>query len=231
MDTKDQQLPQATAGDYVHAAAKAVLSLVPMAGGPVAEIFGAILAPPLVRRRDEWFKMLAEALASLKEKVDGFSPESLSSNEAFVSALLQASPAAIKTHQEEKLEALRNALVNIAANRAPDEDIQAVFIGYIDALTPTHIRILKCFENPVRFVTSRGGRVNFELGPVSSILELAFPEFGSDRGYEQFVRDLHTRGLISIDERTIHTVMSATGLSERRTSKLGDRFLSFIAPQ
>jgi hypothetical protein len=121
--------PEASGWDHAHLALKSALSAVPVVGGPAAELFAAIIAPPLARRRDQWLQDLAESLAALQEKVAGFSAESLAQNEAFVSAALQASRAAIQTHHSEKREALRNALLNIAIGRAPDEDQQAMFLS------------------------------------------------------------------------------------------------------
>lgn len=46
--------PKKSAGDIIHATVKAVISAIPIAGAPAAEIFALVVAPPLERRREEW---------------------------------------------------------------------------------------------------------------------------------------------------------------------------------
>ena len=47
MDENPKQLPQRTTGDYAHTTAKAALSALPVVGGPAAELFALVIAPPL----------------------------------------------------------------------------------------------------------------------------------------------------------------------------------------
>jgi hypothetical protein len=72
-------------------------------------------------------------------------------DDAFFSAFAQATQAAIKTHQQEKLEALRNAVLNVAVGNAPSEDLQCIFLNLIDSFTSKHMQILSFFtdRNPV----------------------------------------------------------------------------------
>lgn len=41
------------AGDYAHLVVKSALSAVPVAGGPLAELFAFLIAEPLAKRRDQ----------------------------------------------------------------------------------------------------------------------------------------------------------------------------------
>ena len=50
-----------------------------------------------------------------------------------MSVVLQATQAALRTHQAEKLEALRNAVLNVAAGKGPSDDMQMVFLSFIDS--------------------------------------------------------------------------------------------------
>jgi len=50
-------------GDHVHLAAKAVLSTIPIVGSPAAEIFVAIITPPLREEETNGFKSLEEFMA------------------------------------------------------------------------------------------------------------------------------------------------------------------------
>lgn len=137
-----ERYPEPTEADTAQAIARAGLAGIPVIGGPINEILSLVLAPAVERRRVEWLKELADALDQLEEKVAGFRVVELADNEAFVSATIQATRIAIGTHQQEKREYLRNALLNIAKGITTDEVKQQVFLNAIEAFTPTHIKAL-----------------------------------------------------------------------------------------
>lgn len=111
-DEPAKKLPAPTGGDWAHTAAKAALSVVPYLGGPASELFGAVIAPPLTKRRDEWMAEIAGGLAALKAKVARLDIVALSKNDVFITTVMHASASAVKNHQREKLDALRNAVLN-----------------------------------------------------------------------------------------------------------------------
>jgi len=45
--------------DHAHMLIKAAISAIPVYGGPAAEIFSAIITPPLSKRRDKWIVEIA----------------------------------------------------------------------------------------------------------------------------------------------------------------------------
>ena len=100
------RLPEPSTVDYFASILKLGISAVPDWGGPASELFGIITAPLLGKRRDEWFEELRLRLNDLSAKVRGLTMESLARNEEFESVILQATQAAIKTHQREKLRRL-----------------------------------------------------------------------------------------------------------------------------
>lgn len=88
-------------------------------------------------------------LNDLSEKVDDLTPEKLATNEAFNSTFFQAAQAVLRTHDKEKLEALRNAVLNVAAGAAEEDQSRVTaFLSLIDRFTPAHLRILGTFRNP-----------------------------------------------------------------------------------
>lgn len=210
--------PKASGKDVAHAAGRAALSAIPIAGGAAVEIFQHLIQPPLERRRIEWMDSVGERLTELEEV--GIRLESLSENEQFVSAVMSASQVAIRTHQSEKLEALRNAVENVARGQAPDEALQHMFFGFVDTLVPLQIQMLKLFQAPP---TMEG----ITMGGLSTVLERNIPSLRGHRDiYDQFWRDLYARGLVNTDG--LHSTMSGNGLSQKRTTSLGDQFLRFI---
>jgi hypothetical protein len=216
--------PKAGATDTAHTVARAALSFLPGA----TELFSNIITPPLEKRRDEWIESIARALKELEAKLDDFKIEDLSQNEVFVTTILQATQVAMRNHQQEKLEALQNAVLNSALRTAPDEDIQLMFLQFVDNFTSWHLRILKFFDDPQEW--GKQHSVKFQelmAGALTNILNDAFPELGGRREfYDQVVRDLNTRGLLGID--SLHTTMTGRGLFGSRTTDLGKQFLKFI---
>ena len=144
----DLERPESEKWDKGHAAVKAGLAIIPSIGGTVAELFSIIIAPPLEKRRNQWLDDIAERLKSLEGVVDGFRVEDLSQNETFITVVMHATQVAIRNHQQEKLEALRNAVLNAAMLEAPEDDRQLMFLNFIDELTPWHLRVLHFFDDP-----------------------------------------------------------------------------------
>jgi hypothetical protein len=132
-----------TKGDVAHTLTKAGLSAIPFVGGPIAELMSLIWEPALSKRRDEWLKRLAEDLELLTIKIDGFKLEDLANNDAFITTTIQASQNAIRNHQKEKLDALRNAVLNSALEKDSNDDLHAFFLTLIERLTVFHIQILQ----------------------------------------------------------------------------------------
>lgn len=135
------KLTEKTTGDHVHLGARAVISAIPLAGGPVLEIFNALVAPPIERRRNEWMESVASALKELQKK-DSLLVERLQQDQIFQSVLLQATWVAVRNHQDAKLRALRIAIQNAAV---ASNDAQLLFVRYVDELTPTHLVVMSFF--------------------------------------------------------------------------------------
>jgi len=212
-------VPQKTAGDTAHAIAKAGLSAIPVVGGPAVELFQHVVQPPLERRRAMWMADVGEKLKDLE--ANGLKLESLQDNEQFISAVMHASQVALRTHQEAKLQALKNAVLNVANGQAPEETLQHLFLNFVDSLTEQHLRILKVFQAP----TPPPG---MSMGGLGHVLEHNIPELRNRQDlYVQLWKDLFSRGLVNSDGMNV--TMSGSGLATKRTTGMGDTFLSFIA--
>ena len=169
--------PKTGPGDIAHIVVKAGLSAIPIVGGPAAELFSTVIVPPLSRRRDEWVESIAEGLKVLEEKVGGFKVESLSRNEMFITTVMHASQSAIRNHQKEKMEALRNAVLNAALPNAPDDDLQLMFLDFVDTFTTWHLRILRFYNDPERWGGEKGYAYSvLSLKSSPCFLEEIFPD-------------------------------------------------------
>jgi hypothetical protein len=220
--------PKETALDVAHTVVKAALGSVPVVGSAASELFAAVVTPPIARRRDEWVENIALGLERLRAG-EGLNYDELSRNDVFISTVLHATQAALRSHQQEKLDALRNAVLNSARSGAPDDDLQLTFLNLVDTFTPWHLRILAFLHDPRAWLDSR--TVSYRhlmMGDVSTVLEMAFPELVSRRDfYDQVAKDLHVRGLLSTE--SLRVTMTADGMVSSRTTEMGKTFLKFIS--
>ena len=217
-----------SAQDYAHTVVRAGLGAIPFGGTAAIEIFNRIVTPPIERRRDEWRQLVGERLQQLDEEGE-IDLESLVADEIFATTMLQATQVAIRNHHEEKIEALRNAVVNAALPNPPDESIQLMFLNLVDIFTVWHLRLLRLLQNPKGWFEDNNKQTpSFAMSStIAGLLTAAYPELSNQRQfYDLVINELDAKGL-STGSGT-HVVMSATGAFEKRTTELGDRFLQFI---
>jgi hypothetical protein len=221
--------PKATAADVTHTAIKAAIGSVPGIGSAAAEVFSSIITPPLSKRKDEWIESIVEGLKNLKDQVDDFSIENLKDDEVFITTVSYATQIAIRNHQAEKLNALKNAILNTALRNAPDDDLQLIFLNYIDTSTEWHLRILAFLDSPQGWFEENGRQPpNIHMGAKSSVLENAFEELRGKRTfYDLIVEDLNVKQLIGTN--SLHTMMSGGGIMQSVTTGIGAQFLAFIS--
>jgi hypothetical protein len=227
-DIKEDLEP--SAGDYAHAGVRAGLSIAPFLGAPLAEFFSMVIAPPLEKRRDAWLVEIFSRLKNLEERVDGFKLENLAENEVFISTLLYATQVAMRTHQEEKMTALRNAVINSAFRPSIDENLQLMFLNLVDRYTRWHLIILHFLDDPREYGKRHSiSYASWSSGGTASVLEYAIPEMkGRRQFYDQIVKMLFSDGLLN-SETFMHTTMTVEGMFASRTSEIGKRFLGFIS--
>ncbi|MGB2864102.1 MAG: hypothetical protein WBC05_12305 [Sedimentisphaerales bacterium] len=207
--------PKPDAGDVAHALKKAVISTT--LGSVASELFSLVVTPSLEKRRDKWIESIAERLKALEGVAEGFKVEDLKDNEAFVSTLINASQAAIRNHQKEKLEALRNAVLNAALLNAPEEDLQHMFLNIVDSFTPSHLKILK-------------GLDELELIEDIEVPKSFFFHLKDQPDLcNQIIKDLRSHGLTHLCSPWEDDI-SRTHLDEgQNVTDLGKKFLQFIA--
>jgi hypothetical protein len=170
---------------------------------------------------------VSEAINELYEK-GILTEKDLQENEVFFTSLVHASTMAIKNHQVEKLDALRNAVINSALPGAPDEIIQTLFLNFIDSCTLWHLALLRLYQGPVNWARERKHEFpKVVLGGLSNIIESAYPGM---RGRQEVFRivwqDLFRYGFFTADWSS--GTASFSGLVAKMTTKLGDDFIAYI---
>jgi hypothetical protein len=226
-EDKKYAVPEGTKGDVAVEIVKAAISAAPVVGGPAAELFSLVISPPLEKRRVQWMEEVADGLKKLEETLEGFSIENLKGNERFISTVLNASQSAMRDHQREKRDALRNAVLNVARGSGFAEDVEAIFLFLIDHYTPWHLRILRLFQNPLELGKEKGLTPDkYYTGSRSKLLEHYYPEM---RGQQQFygivVADLRANGMLGAD---LGGMITSNGMFQKLTTDWADQFLAFI---
>lgn len=233
-DTAKQDLtviPEQSYDDFIHAGIRGTLTAVsiPGIGAPLAEWFSAIVVPPLEKRRDAWIRRIAIRLQELETNVGGLCIAKLPDYEAFITTMMYASQAAIRTHQAEKLEALQNIVLQAAMPNPPDEDIQLMFINFLDTMTSWHLIILKFLDAPEQWALEKGITFpSWSMCGIKTVIEFTFPELKHREEFlRQIVKALYSQGLINTD--SIGVTMTASGATAPQTTKLGHQFIQYIS--
>jgi hypothetical protein len=231
MEEDITKAPKASRLDAAYHAVKIVLGAAGQVAGvalgvpvsvPASDFLAALLDPPVSKQKDDWVRLIAERLVVLEEKAGELNLEDLQRNERFVSAVLQATNIAMRTHHREKLEALANAVMRMAAPAAaggesPSESAETessepsassssssaeeatshIFMHLVDRLTPAHMSLLSYVRDEGRWMESRGADgAHVEDGWVVNFDE-AFPEFKGKRFvFYAVIQDLLNLGLL-----------------------------------
>ncbi len=179
--------------DLVHLTAKGTISGIPVAGGILAEWFNFLVASPLERRTAQWMRSIAEGLRALESRclIDF---NDLHYNENFTTVMVRATQAAMRNHQDDKVRALRNAVLNAAVEIDVDDDIQALFIDYVDRFTPSHLLILTYIcENEDAL-----SNVDSYESLFTEIVQRAPNMSARKREFRMFCSDLTNTGLLNV---------------------------------
>lgn len=223
----DHDPPKPSRGDASHLLARAAISAIPLIGGPGLELFNAVVAPPLERRRGEWMQQVGNALKKLGEARD-IDVARLSEIGSFVDTALHASTIAVRTSDPAKRSALAAAVLNSALPEAPDVAEQHLFVQMVDEFTSWHLRVLWFFARSSAATELRKQVApTLTMGAPAHLLISHYPELGRrDEFTRQIWRDLYVRGLVTSD--TLNAIGTEAGIRAARSSPFGERFLAFV---
>lgn len=222
-----EDITKTNGNDIVYATVKAVVGSIPIAGAAAGELLGLLVTPPLEKRR---LKLLTEIGQRLKdlEEARGFDISSLVENEQFIDTVLQATTYALKTSDEEKIKAFKNAILNTALNESPDRIVSQIFLNLIDNFTTWHIRILYLFNDPEDwFKTNNRPVPSYVAAGLNRVVFDAYPELiGQGELLNIVWADLRRAGLHNSGE--LAAVITGSGLLAQRTTDMGKKFLRYI---
>jgi hypothetical protein len=221
-----KNINEPTSGDIAVAVLKGAVGGIAILGATAQELVGLIIISPLEKRKQKFLSDFGERLRELEKK--GVILDDLSSNEQFIDAVLQAFVLVLKTSEEAKLKAFKNAISNIALGHSPEKTICQIFLNLIDSFTPLHIKILYLFNDPQKwFLENEKTFPKNTTAGLNSVIEEAYPEWKSHGDVLDIIwDDLKKAGLHN--SGTLRGMMSGSGLLASRTTTLGKLFLDFI---
>ena len=177
-----------------------------MIDSPVSTLIGMV-QPPLQKRQERFIQRLAERLDELEE--NQIDTEKLASALAEVRHMMLASPV-------DKHERLINATVNSALSRTLGQSDRKRYMRYLEFFGEWHFRILTLFRRPPQTnVMSLSALIQERLGDID------------DDKLTRVWSDLYREGLVNTE--SLHGMMTSSGVSTKRTTSFGDRFLGFVS--
>ena len=182
------------------------------------------------RRREVWNQRLDEAFAEIREKLDQEAAEKSLGSDPFLTVVSEATLIACRNHDEEKLKALKYAVVNAALPGGPDELLQLMFLRLIDYLTPAHLVTLAVLNDPLKWMKRHDIPVpRWQNGSTSALIEHCIAALrGRTNEREMVVRDLQNAGLVE-QGLFLHIPMSPEGMFQSRTTDSGRLFARFTS--
>lgn len=230
--TKDKNtVPKPNIRDKIHKIAKIGVAAVSTGASFVTAIpltplatnlFDIAVKPPVQQRVNNWLNELADRISKLE-----YDFEELSKNPLFITGLMQAMQIIMRNHQEEKKEALKNAVINMAKPAFTDDNISLMFMSWIDVFTIWHIRVLEFLNSDS--IPTKNGKVDMKLAnaPLEQRIRKAFPadEYDPDL-VRQVLNDLSDRGLIVPTSEA--RVPEGHAVFQADVRDFGKKFLRFI---
>jgi hypothetical protein len=221
-------MPERNLGDVGEIGFQAAVAMVPLIGAPI-QTFMAAAGTAYEARKDDWLNKMAEVVDDLSERFEDFDPATLANDQRFLSATAEASRIAVASHRREKLQMLKNALINLASGREPEEVMTARFLRFVEELEVDHFVFLKYASDPKVWFQAQG--LHFPDNLISAGRETFMAQAGlplSGDESDMVLRDLARYGLAAEANRVAMSGHSAGGPF---ITSLGQRLLDFVTDE
>ncbi len=216
--------PTEANADKVLNGIKALSGTVPVIGSLIPWLIDIVVKPPLLKRHDAWMRIVSTSINDLNKSID-----ELQNNPRFITILIQATQIAVRNHEEEKLNALHNAVINSIQTPNYPETQQVLFLNYIDGFTEWHILILKFFVNENWLSNSLKGGYGNGKETTLKILQGHYPFLKEHANLMELILDeLKATKLIHTEWDSINATVINRSASVPFITSLGKDFLSLI---
>lgn len=210
----------------VEVASEGAVGAVPFVGSLLAATLSAHFSATQENRTRAWMEEMAEVVQTLVDRVEDLEVEDLAENPVFYDTAVAAARIASVTSAAEKHQALQNALFNVGTGDGLDADKRAIFLRYLDELTPSHIALLRLADNPPRWFEAHDQP--WPGGGLLGVVKTAFPAWANDESFiDTLAADLSSRGLT--DDLPMRVMMTENGAKAQRTKSKGREFMEFIS--
>ena len=217
MGPNDQPL-EATTGEKAGEVVAIALNAVPIAGGVMSDIAGAIISKRQNRRLNQFLFTLAENLTSLESRVNS----DFLHAEDFQDLAEDVFSKAAETRQQEKLDALRAIFVNTVLSDSPTYDEASEIVELINGWQPRHIILMHILADPAAADKQMGNVVGLGGGlttSTSTILHKLLPEWDDDQ-IDRTWKELH-------DAQIHRTPGTKTMITDQGINQLHNRLTDF----
>lgn len=217
--------------------AKVLAGMVPL-GSSVYELLTTIVVPLHEKKKREFLSDLADRLKKLEDE-GRIDYEELAESEEFNTIITKAILLAQQNHQEEKLEALKNLVLNASEkllNEAIEFDEVDFFLSVMNSMNSIHIFLIKFLNKPGSSAQEKGifltPQKKSELKDVDTEFKKLFfsihPEFKEKEALVEFSwNELNRMGLAK--RISFNSIISDVDYGQSALTELGLKFLEFIS--
>lgn len=224
------KFPSKDLKDHGYNSVKIGLSIVPVFGGVISGLFETIFTSPIDKRKEAWLTEIGDVVSSLCEKVEDLTPEKLAANDEFLTAFLQASNIAMRSHHARKIASLVAAVKNTVLMPDLEEVKRFLFIKSIDDFLPLHFHLLEFIHEPDSFLKEedffheeKDGLIMDGTPVMGSLWDKCNPAVKvNEPVFRIALKDLFRLGFVKYDD------IGQFPRVEKSTTDLGGEFLQFI---
>lgn len=217
--------------DGVAATVEAAVSMIPIAGGPLAVVVNRAFGSAVERRLERDIAELREDLDAVVRAHDIPDPAARLSRDEFVAAMYTVVPALQATSFSEKRKLLRNALINGTVIGNWDDYRRESFLRQMASYDPLHVQILKYAASLAEFKETEMPETGVWRDLVSLIVDKLLQSREELRAVVQrAVNQLATDGLLTQAQPQTRGLQNLGEPSRPDSiSPLGQDFLAFVA--
>ena len=198
----------------------AAAHLDPLTAIAASEFIDSVFHTPYEKRKTE---MMEDQILVLQEAVrrhPNLTTEDIENNHAFISASIRAAQIGANTHEHEKREYLRNALLNVLLGTTADETKQQIFFNAIDAFAAAHVKALHVLAGRA---TVPWPTATIDNRTFLAAIEATIPKLkGQAPLIDAILNDLNSRGFTTVSK-------SHVPFRPGDVTNLGVNFLDFVS--
>ncbi len=220
------QPPTKDKKDRLQEAVSAGVTLVPVVGSAASKLIDSYLPSGYKRRRRAWEEQVADVLSRLQTDLDK-TAEQLAEIDQLLTTLLIATPIAIR--EPEKTEVLKQAIYKSALPDQADKTYHAIFLRFVDELTPLHLRLLAFLMKPTDFLGMDGAPLTPSVILMETFIKAAIPELSDRELLTHLLQELQARQLIPPTATSLREGKQLVDrLNQTYVTDFGRRFVHFI---